>query len=234
MASRGHYVNGNADPQPLHWSEFCEEQAAFAASDFYRNFRTYLHENPDLSVRDTATSFLNRFIDCLQSDFYQCVERGQPVKEPYSRGFESVESFSQDRSSPNSSGDPETHKQSKARSFLRRLSFRKKNRNKELKEGSAEDDSRSKSKQRSNIKKEGIVYRLTENTPTGAHKWEKCRLVLVNNPSGFLLECYAPPKVMYQPCRCETVISTVLYTRKRAETKCLYGSPIHILCAPKN
>lgn len=195
MAARSQYVNGHSEP--LHWSEFCEEQAAVSASEFYVNFRNYLRDNPDLSVRDTASTFLQRFIDCLQNDFYQCVERGQPIRDGY-RAYPapSVESFTQDRSSPSSSNDVDSQKQSKAKSFLRRLSFRKKLRSKDAnKDGTSDDDHKSRSKQRTNIKKEGIVFRLVENGPTGAHKWEKCRLVLVNNPSGFLLEFYAPPKV---------------------------------------
>lgn len=192
MASRGHYVNGHAET--LHWTDFCEEQAAIAASDFYRHFRNYLHDHADLSTGDAPTTFLGVFLDNFQRDFYQCIERGQPVRD-HCRGFESVESFSQDRSSPNSSGEQETQKQSRARSFLRRLSFRKKARSKENKEGSGDEEQRSKSKQKNSIKKEGIVYRLAENAPSGPHKWEKGRLVLVNNPSGYLLEFYSPPKV---------------------------------------
>ena len=198
MANRPIYVNGHNNSEPLHWSEFCEEQAAIAASEFYTNFNCYLRDNPDLSVRDTASTFLQRYIDCLKNDFYQCVERGQPIitssKDGY-RNFPSVESFAQDRSSPSSSTDVDSQKQSRAKSFLRRLSFRKKGRNKDAKESTPEDDHKTKSKHRSNIKKEGIVFRQVENGPSGAHKWEKCRLVLVNNPSGYLLEFYSPPKV---------------------------------------
>ena len=191
-------MNGHADT--LHWTDFCEEHASYAASDFYRHFRNYLHEHPDLSNGDVPATFLNVFLDHFKRDFYQCIESGQPVRDPY-RGFESVESFSQDRSSPNSSGETETQKSVK-KSFLRRLSFRKKARSKENKDGSGDEEHRSKSKQRNNnIKKDGLVYRLIENSPSGPHKWEKCRLVLVNNASGYLLECYSPPKVcVYTLC----------------------------------
>lgn len=196
MANRHLYVNGHSEP--LHWSEFCEEQAAVAASEFYTNFHCYLRDNPDLSVRDTASTFLERFMDCLRGDFYRCIEIGQPIKEGY-RNFQSVESFApEDRSSPSSSNDVDSQKQSKAKSFLRRLSFRKKVRGKDAKDGAMEEDHhKTKSKQKTNIiKKEGIVFRQTESSgPTGAHKWEKSRLVLVNNSSGYLLEFYSPPKV---------------------------------------
>lgn len=192
MASRATYVNGH-NVEPLHWSDFCEEQATIAASDFYIKFCNYLRDNPDLSIKDTASTFLRRFIDCLQGDFYQCIERGQPIREGYT-SYPPAEHFPphQDRGSPSSSTDVELQKTTKAKSFLRRLSIRKKTR-KESKDGSYEDDHKSKSKQRTNIKKEGIVFRLLENG--SAHKWEKCRLVLVNNPSGYLLEFYSPPKV---------------------------------------
>ena len=146
MANRPVYVNGHG-AEPLHWSEFCEEQAAVAASDFYTNFNIYLRDNPDLSVRDTASTFLQRFIDCLQSEFYQCIERGQPIKDGYSRNF-SLDGYApEDRSSPSSSNDVDSQKQSKAKSFLRRLSFRRKGKSKDGKEGSPDEDHKSKSKQ---------------------------------------------------------------------------------------
>lgn len=192
MATGRNYVNGHNGI--VHWSEFCEEQAVVAASEFYRNFRNYLRDNPSLNTRDSASSFLQHFLDCFQSDFYQCVERGQPLRNGY-RALESVDSYSVGRSSPSSSS-PSEQKQSKAKSFLRRLSFRKKGRTKDSKEDVNDDDHKTKSKHRTNIKKEGIVYRLVESANSGSHKWEKCRLVLVNNTSGYLLEFYAPPKVM--------------------------------------
>ncbi|XP_067932253.1 SH2B adapter protein 2-like [Watersipora subatra] len=194
MATQPIYVNGHSEP--LHWSEFCEEQAAVAASEFYTNFNCYLRDNPSLSVVDTASRFLQRFIDCLQSDFYQCIERGQPIIPDSRGGYPPGEYFSQDRSSPSSSNDVDSQKQSKSKSFLRRLSFRKKLRSKDGRESSADEEQqhKTKSKQRTNIKKEGIVFRLVENTSSGSHKWEKCRLALVNNSSGYLLEFYSPPK----------------------------------------
>jgi len=208
MASRpiyenhnGHSLNLNhsqSHPEPLHWSEFCEEQAAIAASEFYVNFRSYLNDNPDISVRDPASAFLQSFIDCLQNDFYRCIERGQPIRERH-RSYPSAENFPYDRSSPISSNDVDSPKASKARSFLRKLSIRKPKKS-NSKESTPDDDHhshRSKSKQRSNIKKEGTVFRLVENGPSTDHKWEKCRLVLVNSSSGYLLEFYAPPKVNF-------------------------------------
>lgn len=195
MAAGRGYVNGHNGS--LHWSDFCEEQAVYAASEFYKNFRNYLRENPSLNVRDSASTFLQRFTDCIQSDFYQCVERGQPLRST-SRAYESSESVSYDRSSPASSSTSHSdHKQSKAKSFLRRLSIRKKGRAKDHRDELYSEDHKTKSKQRTNIKKEGIVYKQVENAQLGSSKWEKCRLVLVNNPSGYLLEFYSPPKVCY-------------------------------------
>lgn len=194
MASSHLYVNGH-NSTTVHWSDFCEEQAAVAASVFYNNFRNYLRENPNITVRDAASSFLQRFTDCLQSDFYQCVERGEPLRPGYNyRAFDSVESFTQDRTSPVSSSNSE-HKSSKAKSFLRRLSFRKKGKSKDSKDELTDDEHKTKSNKRSNIKKEGIVYRLIESSQSGPPKWEKCRLVLVKSTSGYLLEFYSPPKV---------------------------------------
>jgi len=201
MAAGRNYVNGHNDP--VHWSEFCEDQAAIAASEFYRNFRNYLAENPSLNARDSASSFLQRFTDCIQGDFYQCVERGQPLRGGY-RAFESVESFShqsthshsQDRSSPSSTSNGHSekeHKESRAKSFLRRLSFRRRNRSQS--KDNLKDDSKP-AKYKANIKKEGIVHRLLDDS----HTWEKCRLVLVNNSSGYLLEFYSPPKVSLFLC----------------------------------
>lgn len=46
-------------------------------------------------------------------------------------------------------------------------------------------------------RKEGTVNYLTPESleqPTGTHKWEKCKLVLVKTVGGYMLEFYSPPK----------------------------------------
>ncbi len=43
--------------------------------------------------------------------------------------------------------------------------------------------------------KEGIVNQLVDEDYNGKTKWEKCRLVLIKTPGGYMLEFFIPPKV---------------------------------------
>lgn len=211
MAASRSLANGS-DAAP-DWSEFCEEQAAALASEFYRNFRRHLRCNPVVDGPDAATRFIQRFLGCFQQDFYECIERGEPIRDVYrppppddhgdcEGGLRSDEAAATGRGSPH---------ESKARSFLRKLSFRRRKEKKDsVSVGSREEDgggggssssSRAKAKPaKSVVRKEGIVNRLVDDNyagsaaAAGGPKWEKCRLVLVKSSSGHLLEYYAPPK----------------------------------------
>ncbi|CAH1232391.1 SH2B2 [Branchiostoma lanceolatum] len=44
------------------------------------------------------------------------------------------------------------------------------------------------------VKKEGTVNQLVGEDYHGRNKWEKCRLLLVKTPGGYMLECYTPAK----------------------------------------
>ena len=98
-----------------------------------------------------------------------------------------------------------------SRGILRRFSFKSIKKSKLFKQGISADEfgepsspnSRIKHKnkkrgynsQSQDIHREGIVNVLTGEDAKGKSKWEKTRLVLLKNQSGFQMEFYAPPKV---------------------------------------
>ncbi|BFZ05399.1 hypothetical protein BsWGS_08439 [Bradybaena similaris] len=117
-----------------------------------------------------------------------------------------VDDYEQD-SSPDRATSP-TRKPGKG--ILRRFSFKSIRKSKLFKQGTEEGEPSSpnpRSKQKlkkdgknrtssvqQDIHKEGIVNVLTGEDAKGKSRWEKTKLVLVKNQSGFQMEFYSPPK----------------------------------------
>lgn len=197
IVSMGSGTNATA-PESLaaaEWLNFCEDQAATLASEFFRNFRVYLGSNPAQDRPDAAARFAQRFVECFQRDFRQCVDTGQPL-----RGARAAATAG--APPPPSSASSERDRrpsESRTRSFFRKLSFRKK-KDKRLDDASSLGNDQSIRANASRAtRKEGVVDRFVVDRKgvVNARKASKCRLVIAASPQaggGHVLEIYVPPK----------------------------------------
>nr|XP_029736434.1 SH2B adapter protein 2 isoform X2 [Aedes albopictus] len=184
------------------WAEFCERHARAASADFARSCVHYITTNLPESARQTVShrDFMRRFVDCFQEHFAHDFDRRRMQCKTGNGTVVLEESdYSEDTDSPKTNHKP----------FFRRLSFKGLRKGKVIhalfhKQHSDEVElsgSRvSKTKLAKIVvecRKEGTVNYLTPESleqPTGTHKWEKCRLVLVKTVGGYMLEFYSPPK----------------------------------------
>lgn len=184
------------------WAEFCERHARAASADFARSCVHYITTNLPESARQTVShrDFMRRFVDCFQEHFGHDFDRRR-IQCKTGNGTVVLEEsdYSEDTDSPKTNHKP----------FFRRLSFKGLRKGKVIhalfhKQHSDEVElsgSRvSKTKLAKIVvecRKEGTVNYLTPESleqPTGTHKWEKCKLVLVKTVGGYMLEFYSPPK----------------------------------------
>lgn len=184
------------------WAEFCERHARAASADFARSCVHYITTNLPESARQTVShrDFMRRFVDCFQEHFGHDFDRRRMQCKTGNGTVVLEESdYSEDTDSPKTNHKP----------FFRRLSFKGLRKGKVIhalfhKQHSDEVElsgSRvSKTKLAKIVvecRKEGTVNYLTPESleqPTGTHKWEKCKLVLVKTVGGYMLEFYSPPK----------------------------------------
>ncbi|XP_062560235.1 SH2B adapter protein 2 isoform X2 [Armigeres subalbatus] len=181
------------------WAEFCERHARAASADFARSCVHYITTNLPESARQTVShrDFMRRFVDCFQEHFGHDFDRRRMQCKTGNGTVVLEESdYSEDTDSPKTNHKP----------FFRRLSFKGLRKGKALFHKQHSDEVELSGSRVSKTKlakivvecrKEGTVNYLTPESleqPTGTHKWEKCKLVLVKTVGGYMLEFYSPPK----------------------------------------
>ncbi|XP_004519594.1 SH2B adapter protein 2 isoform X2 [Ceratitis capitata] len=175
------------------WEEFCERHSRVAAADFAKACINYINgtmppeEGRKIQYRNFGQKFAEAFVDHFDAEF--CLRRNN-IKTGNGNSLEE-------------SGVAEDSPKIFHKAFFRRLSFKGLRKGKTLFHKNSDDLDGSKhsktkiSKIIVECRKEGYVHTLSPESldqPTGAQKWEKCRLALVKAVGGYMLEFYTPPK----------------------------------------
>ncbi|XP_032236773.2 SH2B adapter protein 1 [Nematostella vectensis] len=197
------------------WEEFCRDRAEKAAQNFAHEFLRFVTDNPVYDVSGASSTFSKRFVEyfleAFDKDLHQdvLVDFGDPESptdvfgpDDWGSSIHLTHSCKQ--------ADKKTHESS----FMKRLKDVKDLFKRSLNEESIgprtpeqrkpsfgdiseEQPITAEPKLFTSIKKESVMnflMNLDRSVDTEDFFWQKCRVVLLKAPGGFMLEFYTPPK----------------------------------------
>jgi len=207
------------------WEEFCKDRAVNAAKTFSREFLQFVNDNPVYDVSGASYTFSKRFVEYFLESFNQEVHKNglDDVFEPESptEVFGPDDWGSNIHLTGNFKQSPEKKDRENAFSFMRKLRdvkdlFKRSiddghpakintmsTENSTSTSGSDHQDHHPSEKQKtlklaSTIRKEAVMnylMNLDQGVDTEDFFWQKCRVVILKAPGGYMLEFYCPPKV---------------------------------------
>ncbi|KAK3736335.1 hypothetical protein QZH41_020808, partial [Actinostola sp. cb2023] len=202
------------------WEEFCKDRAENAAKTFSREFLQFVNDNPVYDVAGASYTFSKRFVDYFLECFNHEVHKNglDDLVEPESP----TEVFGPDDwgsnihlTGSNFKHSPEKKERENAFSFMRKLRDVKDLFKRSIDETSAPKMANSASERGASpstsdeqqqsrtltstscIRKESVMnylMNLDQGVDTEDFFWQKCRVVILKAPGGFMLEFYCPPK----------------------------------------
>lgn len=202
------------------WEEFCKDRADSAAKTFTREFLQFVSDNPVYDVSGASYTFSKRFVDYFLEMFNQEVHKNglDDIVEPESP----TEVFGPDDwgSNIHLTGNFKQAPEKSSFSFMRKLRDVKDLFKRSIDETvspkvvgggeqrnaspsmSTQDEQTSSEKHSkmitTSIRKEGVMnylMNLDQGVDTEDFFWQKCRVVILKAPGGYMLEFYCPPKV---------------------------------------
>ncbi|KXJ10201.1 SH2B adapter protein 2, partial [Exaiptasia diaphana] len=205
------------------WEEFCKDRADNAAKAFSREFLQFLNDNPVYDVSGASYTFSKRFVEYFLECFNQEVHKNclmDDIFEPESP----TEVFGPDDWGSNTHLTsnfkhlaPEKKDRENAFSFMRKLrdvkdlfkrsvdettTAKTTTADNRVTSPSANDDHQGQPIEKikplsSTIRKEAVMnylMNLDQGVDTEDFFWQKCRVVILKAPGGYMLEFYCPPK----------------------------------------
>lgn len=199
------------------WEEFCKNRADNAAKTFSREFLQFVNDNPVYDVSGASYTFSKRFVEYFLECFNQEVHKNglDDILEPESP----TEVFGPDDWGSNihltgnfKHNSPEKKDRENAFSFMRKLRDVKDLFKRSVDEshpakittptearGTSSNDTEKHKTLTSTIRREAVMnylMNLDQGVDTEDFFWQKCRVVILKAPGGYMLEFYCPPKVI--------------------------------------
>lgn len=208
----------------VRWEDFCRKHGENAAKQFAREVKHFVDNNPIYDGLSSANIFAKKFVECFNQTFAAELINAtwSDFSDPESPGpFSSEQNYTpggqvhfnvQDQCvikprskfnfrhlfrRSNSTGNVDTQQNGTGLALAYQNKFK------------PPILSLEQEKQPTEIKKDGILDYLV-NLDSGADLedffWQKCRVLLYKAPGGFMLEFYAPPKVLFcKRCKAEVL-----------------------------
>lgn len=207
------------------WEEFCKDRADNAAKTFSREFLQFLNDNPVYDVSGASYTFSKRYVEYFLECFNQEVHKNNLMDDMVFEPESPTEVFGPDDwgshthlTSNFKHLAPEKKDRENAFSFMRKLRdvkdlFKRSvdetspakttTNDSRVTSPSASDDQQGQPIEKnkplsSTIRKEGVMsylMNLDQGVDTEDFFWQKCRVVILKAPGGYMLEFYCPPKV---------------------------------------
>ena len=210
--------NGEVGPKfpSGRWEEFCKDKADSAARLFAQEFLQFVTDNPVYDASGASATFSKRFVEYFLETFDNEVHKnglidfGEPESptdvfgpDDWGSSIHLTQNFKNNdkKISREEPGSRFAKKLKDVKDFFKRSVGEEPSSTRQTvdqKKPEAEEKDKLVSKLTSAVKREAVMNYLM-NLDSGLNTedffWQKCRIVLLKAPGGFMLEFYTPPKV---------------------------------------